>query len=690
MKWLLNAALAVSLLLPAVSAQTVSGTLAGHIADATGAVMPNVTVTARNEETGQTRTVTTNAEGYYLLTFMQVGSYEMSALSQGFQKVVKKGVVVDLNKTTASHFRLSPSAISESIEVTGEIPIVETTQGDVKHGISAREIEDIPLAGRNFISLVELVPGFQNAPWIGSSNNPTNSTGSYASFNGMGSRSTTFQIDGVNNDDSSENQNRQSVNVSTIREFQVLTNSFTAEFGRAGGAVVLVQTKSGANRFHTDDSVHFQRDAFNANSFFGNQFGRPRPAVDRTQYSWMVSGPVKKDKLFFLHSGERLRNFTTQSVTRFIWLPSDTPHVCAPGEIPRPGGPYCLDPETHPNASRDIAFMKDVMSLWNTDELKGKQPNDPAACADMIASGRPNRCVTVNGIKNTFPDSDYSGKLDWLAPKNTTFALRYQYSRQRRSSGRIIAGDNFGWNNNRQYNLGMTATHIFTPRQTGEFRFGFGNRTTLQDVADGNNIPTIRFNSTLYTADYPGTIIGTSTNVPINRRQHDTQFVYNHTVVFNRHTIKAGMDARLLLLDDLSGDRSRGYWTFSTNDNLASIRALTGYTGWENFLRGYATGYQIGYGNAMAENRYNEVNLYYQDDVRLTRNLTLNFGARWEGVGAPREDKDRFQYGFGGDYNNFQPRFGFAWRTGARDGFLRKITGQPGEFVIRGGIGPVS
>ena len=450
---------------------------------------------------------------------------------------------------------------------------------------------------------------------------------------------------------------------------------------------MLVQTKSGTNKFHGDAYDFVQNENFNANSFFNNQNGRPRPSVDRNQYGWTVGGPLIKDRLFFFHSTERLRNIAAASYTRFIWLPSDGPRPCNVGETSKPGGPYCLDPALHPNMQRDIGFMKDVMSLWNTTELKGKTPNDPVACADLIASGRPNRCVTVDGVSSVFPDSDYSGKIDWLAPKNTSIATRYQYSRQIRNSGRLIAGDNFGTNNNRQYNLGLTATHVFSPRQTGEFRFGFGNRATLQDVTDGNNIPTIRFSSTLYNADYPGTIIGTSTNVPINRRQHDTQLVYNHTVILNRNTIKFGVDQRFLLLDDMSGDRARGFWTFGTNDGLAAIRGLTGYTGWENFLRGYATGYQQGFGNPIAENRYNETNLYFQDDFRLARNLTLNFGLRWEGVGAPHEAQNRFDYGFGGDYNNFQPRFGFAWSPKVQNAFLSKLTGRPGTFVIRGGYG---
>src|SRR5262249_12736379 len=219
---------------------------------------------------------------------------------QGFQKVVKTGVSVELNKNTVSNFKLEISSVGAEVRITGEAPQIETTTGEVKHSLTSKQIEDTPLAGRNFISLVEQIPGFQNAPWIGSSNNPTNSTGSYASFNGQGSRSATFQIDGVNNDDSSENQNRQNVNISTIKEVQVLTNAYSAEFGRAGGAVILVQTKSGTNQFHGDAYNFIQNDIFNANGFFANRAGTnsitgqplsPRQPVRRNQSGWPFGRP---------------------------------------------------------------------------------------------------------------------------------------------------------------------------------------------------------------------------------------------------------------------------------------------------------------------------------------------------------------------------------------------------------------
>lgn len=219
------------------------------------------------------RTALSNEEGYYLITFLVVGNYTVTVDFAGFKSVHKKDVSVELNKNTVSDFKLEPSAVTSVVEVTGETPQIETTGGEQKHSLDARTIESLPLAGRNIISLSEQIPGFQNVQWIGSSNNPTNSTGSYAAFSGTGSRNATFQIDGVNNDDSSENQNRQNVNISSIKEVQVLTNAYSAEFGRAGGAVFLVQTKSGTNQFHGEIYDFIQNDIFNANGYFQNRAG---------------------------------------------------------------------------------------------------------------------------------------------------------------------------------------------------------------------------------------------------------------------------------------------------------------------------------------------------------------------------------------------------------------------------------
>jgi hypothetical protein len=679
--------------------QTVTGTLSGHIADKTGAVIPGVKITALNTTTGAVREATSNDIGYYQFNFLPIGSYEVSITHSGFRSVKKTAVMVDLNLTTVSDFDLEVASVSAEVQVIGgEMQLIDSTTGEIKSTLNEVQVAATPLPGRNFIGLVEQIPGFQPAAFNSSSNNPTNSTGSYASFNGQGTRSATFQIDGVSNDDSSENQNRQNVNISTIKEFQVLTNAYAAEFGRAGGAVILVQTKGGTNKFHGDLYDFIQNDIFNANDWFVNASGGKRPPVRRNLYGGTLGGPIWKNKLFFFGSGERLSNVGKGSMSRFVWLPTDGPRACNTGEVPAPKGPYCVDPATHPHIQRDLTFMKNVMSLWNTKELQGKTPNDPATCAQLIQSGRPNRCVLVNGLGYTYPTSDYTGRLDWNPSSTTNMLLRYQYSRQINQSPRIIMGDNYGTNNNRQYNLGYTLTRVWTPRQTGEFRYGYGNRNTNQQVTDGmtQNIPILRFGGNAGTLTNPaassdtlafgGTVIGTSTNVPINRYQRDHQLVYNHTIVLDKHTLRMGIDQRFSALDDVASGTQRGYWTFGTLNTAASILAGTGFTSWELFLDGIATGYNMGYGQPYAQNRFGETNLYLEDSYRLKSNLTLNLGIRWEGVRPPNEVKNRFSYGYAGDYNNVEPRVGIAWSP-VGHGLLNRLTGNTGDFVVRAGYG---
>lgn len=702
-------------------AQTVTGTLSGTVTDQTGAVIPNVQVTARNIETSFSRTVTTNSEGFYNMPFLPLGNYDVTVDVKGFQKTVKQAVAIELNKNTVSNFRLDVAGASTEVTITGESPQIETTTGEMKHSLDIQRITDTPLAGRNFISLVEQIPGFQIASFGGDAssgqNNPTNSSGSFAAFSGLGSRSTTFQVDGVSNNDASENQNRQGVNISTIREMQVLTNAFSAEFG-GGGAAVLVQTKSGKNVFHGELYDYIQNDIFNANGFFRNAAGlsattgqplQPRPKVRRQNYGGTFGGPFwfpkevfgpagfdLRDRMHFFISADRLFNKTDNTYTRVIFLPGEEPKPCPIGPngqaiTARPGDPlrnFCVDPTTHPNLQRDLAFMRSVMRLYRTPELQNVAPNDPQACADLISSGRENRCVTL-GITTQQPRSDYSGRLDFKASERDNLWFRYQYSRQRDNTGRFILGDTFGARNDRQYNFGVTETHLWSNRQVSEFRYGFGNRVTLQDVSDGNDIPVIRFNTNLCNGSGVGAcggIIGTSTNVPINRRQRDHQLVYNHTLTFSRHVFKAGIDHRINALDDDSGDRARGFWTFGTNDSLASIRARTGFTSFENFMRGFITAYQKGFGNSYAENRFGESNLYVQYDWRVLRNLTLNLGGRYEYVRATTEAENRFVYGIKDDKNNIAPRFGFAFSP-SLPGALHFLTGDVGRFVIRGGYG---
>jgi hypothetical protein len=647
------------------TAQTVTGTLEGRVVDASGAAMAGASVTAQNDETGLVRKTESNAEGFFQLTFLPIGPYTVTVEAKGFSRM-KRGAPVDLNATRVLDFRLQLASIATEVTVTDEAPLIETSRGDLKSTIETKVIEDRPLSSRNILSLVEMLPGFQSSGGYSGVNNPTLSSGSYVSFNGTGTRSASFQIDGVGNDDSSEGSNRQNVNISAIKEFQVLANAYSAEFGRAGGAVVLVQTKSGTNRLHGDAYEFFQNDKLNANTFFNNSFGSrpdgtpvsPRAPYRRNQFGYTVGGPIRRNKLFFFNSFEQSKHVQFTNYTRFLFPAGTKIQV---GECR-----LCLNPEQHPNIDADAKWLQGIL-----DRFPKGPANNPTACPSCMSEQR----------SNYWPDGDVSGRLDWQPGTRDTFAARYQYSRQRRRSAEFVRGEATS-QNNKQQNFSLTHTHMFGTMTWGEFRYGLGLRTTLVGIRDGNATPIVRINNpTAFTM----TTLGSAGQFPINRFQTDHQFVYNFSLIRGKHSMRAGIDWRRLALDDFADNFSRGFWTFSATGVVGTPDR---YEGWENFLRGFVSGgYQRGYGNFFTENRMGEMNHYFLDDWKLLPNLTLNLGLRWEVVFKPNEIHDRIDYQYRSFTRGFQPRFGLAWAPNPADGWLRKLTGGPGRTAVRAGFG---
>src|SRR5215471_8234051 len=265
---LLSCATLTFLLSVSITAQTVTGTLQGTVTDMNGAVIPGAEIIVRNADTGQERTLKTNSDGFYVASLLPLGRYSATVSQKGFTKAEKQDIEISLNQTRVVDFTLNPTGVTEAVVVTGEAAAINTTNQQIAQGLTTRQIQDRPIANQtNFLTLAETFTGFQENPNSGQ-NNPTLSSGSSINFNGTGTRGATFQINGVNNDDSSENQNRQGAALSTIQEFQVLKSSYSAEFGRGDGAVVLVQTKSGTNAVHGDGYLYQQDGAWNAKSFF--------------------------------------------------------------------------------------------------------------------------------------------------------------------------------------------------------------------------------------------------------------------------------------------------------------------------------------------------------------------------------------------------------------------------------------
>ena len=626
------------------AAQTVTGTIQGVVTDSSGAVLPGVSVTLKNIETGATRTVTSNDVGFYSAPFLPVGRYSVTAKMPGFATLVRDDVEVGLNQTRVADFELKAASREETVTVIGAAPPINTVNAEVKGTLNAQQIADKPtLNPGSFLSLAEIFPGFQENPTSGQ-NNPTASSGSSINFNGTGTRGATFQINGVNNDDSSENQHRQGVSLSTVKEFQVLSNTYSAEFGRGYGGVVLVQTKSGTNQWRGDMYEFFQdSDDLTAKA----SFALVKPDNQRHQYGGTAGFPIRENQLFGFASFDRTRFTGTQNFARDILLANErTPRLTRGNDTPE-----------------NRAWIESIIARFPAVE-----PNDPV---------RSNRAfATVQGVNR--PAGDYSARIDWQRGPDSITG-RYQFTHQIFESDDVIVGE-VAKQDHKQQNLGITWTKIFSNTMVGEFRYGLGVRDTNVNIRGGNDTPIVRFTG----SPFSGTTIGNAGNFPILRDQYDNQFVYNLSWVLARnHMIKTGTDIRRVQLDDFADNSSRGLWTF--NRVCGGVTYATAY---DAFLDGCIASFTKAYGPFFLENRINEANFYVEDNWRLHPSLTLNLGFRYEYVSAPKEKEGRIDYGFGADDDNYEPRLGAAWVLPATGKWLGWLSGRgSGDASLRGGYG---
>lgn len=635
----------------AISAQTVTGTLQGTVTDSKGAVVPGADVVVKNLETGQERNLTTNSDGVYSAAFLPLGNYNVTASGQGFRSV-QENVQITLNQTRVINLALSPAGITEAVMITSEAAPINTTNGEIKGSLNAEEILEKPTANQgSFLTLAETFAGFQENPTSGQ-NNPTASSGSSINFNGTGTRGATFQINGVNNDDSSENQNRQGVSLSTIKEFQVITNNFTAEFGRGYGAVVLVQTKSGTNSLHGDVYWYHNDSALNATNNVFSPSAR-KGVTRRNQFGFTSGFPVIKNKLFGFVSADHTENSGANGYNRDVFTAAER----------NPANWFKTTPANDTPANR--AFIQSIM-----DRFQNAVPNDPAAGARVFRGQQ--------GFN--FPARDYSGRFDFNPREADNISGRWQYTRQIFAADDIIIGERAD-QNHKQQNFGLTWTHLFSAQTVGEFRYGKGLRTTLVNITAGNDTPIIRFfNPTPITTQ---SSLGSAGNFPIQRYQDDNQFVYNLSTLFDKHDIKAGTDIRRQKLDDLADNFSRGFYS----STVVTCNGVVYQNGFEQFINGCTPNFQKGYGPFFLENRINEANLYVEDNWKIRDNLTLNLGLRYEYVSAPKEAAGRINYGISADKDNWEPRVGFAWSPKFEEGWKHSLFGDSGDSSVRGGYG---
>ena len=295
----------------ATNAHAQNAQITGAVKDASGAVIPGATVTARNADTGFVRTAVTDGQGDYRLPSLPPGRYSVSTELTGFSSETRPDIVLIIEQTAIINFTLKPAAISETVTVTGESPIVDTTKSDVSTAISTQQIQDLPVASRRWIDLAMLTPGTSQ----------DNIRGFFYRGNvnlGAGTReySNGFVVDGVNNTWAEMGEPRQNFAMDAIQEFKVSTSTYKAEYGLATGGVLAVVTKSGTNQLHGSGLLFFRDASITAKEFFQTT----KPDYRRYQYGGTIGGPIVRNKThyFFAYEGTKENQFFTVNA-RGLW-----------------------------------------------------------------------------------------------------------------------------------------------------------------------------------------------------------------------------------------------------------------------------------------------------------------------------------------------------------------------------------
>ncbi len=620
---------ALFLALPSTaSPQAITGTVEGRVKDTQGAVLPGVVITATNAGTRGTFSAATTGEGYYRLTYLPLGLYEIRAEMTGFTTQVKTGVQVRLNEATAVDFTLGIAPLSQEVTVRADSPVIQTTKSEMRQTYEEKTLVDRPFtaqvsgfAGRSVYNFAVLAPGV-TTPSTRFDRAFLGSGGSNVVANGTTARSSNFDLDGISNIDPEDNDYRVPVSVEGVKQLEVMTGNYSAEFGRAGGAQVRAVTRSGSNALHGSLYEYYYN-----NERFQDR-GSPLqsaafPSYTLNLYGGTVGGPLKKDRIFYFGMFEN-------NVRR--------------GENAQ-AGTVPLSTERTPNtgSAAGDAIIRGWLDLY-------PMPNRTDINPRRFETNAPFQYDTPNPL----------ARFDFNLSDATKLMARYDFRNQDFKILRTFKGGG-GDIVDRAHTGGASLTRVFSPALVGEFRFGYAYRRVDLPTQEGfETFPTI-------TISELSTLGPISVQWPIFRKLYDWQGIGSLAYVRGRHAFKGGYDVHRTFNNGVQSDNVRGLISFGSGYGRTSI---------QNFLAGTPTSYTITIGDPERNFRYWDVGLFVQDDWRVRDNLTLNLGFRNEMVTEWKEKDGLTDFGYDSDLSNPAPRVGGAW----------DVRGD-GKWVLRGAYG---
>lgn len=292
-------------------AQVDTATITGTVRDSSGAVIPNVVVTATATETGAKLAAKSDNDGIYVIIPLKIGRYSVAAEAAGFQTGIRQNIVLEVQQNLRLDFQLHIGSVAQTAEVSGQAPLLETETASLGDVIDATQVEELPLNGRRYTDLAELTSGVAKViegPVNGGSTPTNGNAGGSFAVNGTRGDQNNFILDGIDNNSNDNGDVAVLSSVDAIAEFKIQTSNYSPEFGRSGGAVINATTKSGTNRFHGEAWEFLRNDALDARGYFESP-DQPKAPYKQNQFGATLGGPIKKDKVFFFvdYEGTRIR-----------------------------------------------------------------------------------------------------------------------------------------------------------------------------------------------------------------------------------------------------------------------------------------------------------------------------------------------------------------------------------------------
>jgi len=665
-----------------VRAQQTTADVVGTVQDSSGAVVAGANVTIENHGTNEVRSSQTNPQGEYIFTLLPIGHYTVKVDAPGFKSFIVPDLALAAGDRARVDAALQLGQQSETIEVTAQPAALQTDSSILQDTVTEKAVQDLPVNGRNFVTLAQVTAGANSGPPDGISSGtrpddrrPTASV----SVNGQGDLLNNQLLDGLDNNERNIGTIGVRPSIDAIAELRVQSNLYSADVGRTAGGVINILTKSGTNSFHGSAYEYLRNDALDARDFFALS----SPEYRQNQFGGSIGGPIRKNKTFFFADVEELRMVQGQVNTTTVPTAYEEAH---PGDFSDIGGPvipsFLIDPigakyfALYPTPNRPGAF-NNYTSAFN--EIQNNTTFDSRVDHHIDDNdalfARFSRNSTYTLVPGAFPE------VDGVQP-----------------GGNVLGFS--GPSNEGVSNAQLNYTRVFSPQLLMELKAGFSRiAINTYQLDDGTNdsdkfgLNGVNVNSDtsglapMYVAGYAG--LGDSPYLPI----HDINntFQYNGSVVYTRgnHSLKVGATLIRRQLLDGQSDFGQGFFVFAP---ITFIPGLPASNPVGDLLMGLPIETERSNRLVYPALRFWEPSVYVQDDWRATRWLTLNIGVRYDVFTPPTEAHNNYANfdpataklimatssdptaGVKTDYSNLAPRFGFAATA-------------PHGLVIRGGFG---